>query len=376
MLSRTRTFAAATALLLPLLASGCAAGAPQPDAGGAAGALPEASALQELLDSTLKDTGIPGGALAVTTADGKSRVVTAGDATSQEPVTATTRFAYRSITKSFVGTVVLQLAEENRLDLDKPVVAYLPALELDQPPTVRQLATMRSGVANYSASPELVNLLLDDPSRNPEVEELLGLALPQSPGFAPGSAYEYSNTNTLLLGEVIAAVTGHDWHTEVSERLLAPLKLKSVAYGVPASGSEPVAQGFQLSDTGEPEPLPAVAPGWFGAAGGLTGNIGDVAAWGRALGDGSLLSADAQDDRVAALGSTDDDPRSPDYDAYGFALGELGGWIGHTGAGLGFQSLTMYDPVSERSVAILLNGTGDDQDIPAALFAELKNALP
>lgn len=278
-------------------------------------------------------------------------------------------FAYRSITKSFVGTVVLQLAQEGALDLDAPVSAYLEGVPNGEAVTLRHLAAMRSGLPDYSNSPRLIEALLAAPEREPEVGELLDYAFAQDVDFPAGSAYAYSNTNTLLLGEIVEAVTGDSWQATLQKRIGEPLGLASVRYGFGHSGAS--AGGFQLEDDGSLEELPSVAPGWFGAAGGLTGTLDDLAAWGRALGSGSLLNRETQQQRLASFGPTADDPTSPKYDHYGFTMGEIGGWIGHTGAGLGYQSLAMFDPESERVVAILLNATGENQDLPAEIFQAL-----
>ena len=233
---------------------------------------------------------------------------------------------------------------------------------------------MRSGIANYSGNSELSDLLSADPSRNPPTSELLALAYPLSPEFAPGTEYEYSNTNTLILGEAIEQITGMPWFEAVDERILGPLELSSVTNGF--TGESEDATGYQLADGEVVEALPPIAPNWLGAAGSLTGNIHDLAAWGRALGDGRLLSTEMQAERLSQFGSIADHAQSPEYDQYGFAMGEIAGWVGHTGNGLGFQALTMYDARSGVVIAILLNGTGEDPDLPAHVFREILTVMP
>lgn len=335
--------------------------------------LPSDTALAEAFAAALESSGAPGGAILVSDASGVERLAFFGDARQGEPATAEDRFAYRSITKSFVGTVVLQLVEEGRVRLDAPVSEYVPGVPGGDSITIEQLGAMRSGLANYSALPEFGELLVADPAREAAADELLALAFAAPPVFEPGTAYEYSNTNTLLLAEVIESVTGDPWMTAVEQRILRPLELDSVAYGF--SGGAHDALGYQLADGEVVEELPLVAPGWFGAAGGLTGDVRDLAVWARTLGSGSLLDAEVQQRRIASLGQIADDPASPLYDGYGFAVGELDGWLGHTGTGLGFQSLAMYDPATERAVAILVNGTGEDPDLPAEVFTELLELL-
>ena len=87
-----------------------------------------------------------------------------------------------------------------------------------------------------------------------------------------------------------------------------------------------------------------------------------------------MLSTEQQSSRLADMSDTSVDHASPYYDAYGLGIGRLEDWIGHTGNGLGYQALAMYDPSTRTSVAILINATGDDPDLPAHIF--LQDLLP
>ena len=119
-----------------------------------------------------------------------------------------------------------------------------------------------------------------------------------------------------------------------------------------------------------------MSPSLYGASGGLFGDIGDLLRWGRALGSGELLPAPIQQQRLTAISNPDtDDPGSPDYDSYGLAAGEIDGWWGHTGTGLGYESLTMYKPTTGMTVAILINTQLPNPNGPAILFKQLEGAL-
>lgn len=372
-------FAKRTAVLVVVsmaVVAGCTAPAsPEtPETDPAGSQLPGTAELRAAVEESLAGSGVPGGAVIVTADDGARTLVAFGEAAADRPAEERTSFAYRSITKSLVGTVVLQLVEEGRVDLDAPIASYVDGVPGGETITVRQLGTMRSGLANYSAQPGLGEMLSTDPAREPAVSELLELAYPASPVFEPGAAYEYSNTNTLLLGEIVERVTGDPWRTAVDQRIARPLGLGTLEYGFGDPGVD--AAAHQLENGAVVEELPVVAPGWFGAAGGMTGDVADLASWGRALGSGSLLDDATQRERIDQLGPISDDEASPFYDRYGFAMGELRGWIGHTGNGLGFQSLVMYDPESARVVGILVNGTGENPDLPADVFQDLLEVLP
>jgi D-alanyl-D-alanine carboxypeptidase len=272
---------------------------------------------------------------------------------------------YRSITKSFVATVILQLVDDGTLGLDDAVSRYVPGVPRGDEITIRELAAMRSGLANYSSTPALGEQLNADPLRTWTDDELLAIAFAEPLQFEPGTSYEYSNTNTVLLGRVIEAVTGTAWDVAVAERILAPLAMESVAFRAGPLAVEP----YELGD-GTPELFPPVSATMFSAAGGLSGTIGDLDRWAAALGSAELLSTEQQSSQLADMSDTSVDHVSPYYDAYGLGIGRLEDWIGHTGTGLGYQALAMYDPSTGTSVAILINATGDDPVLPAHIFVQ------
>jgi D-alanyl-D-alanine carboxypeptidase len=119
-----------------------------------------------------------------------------------------------------------------------------------------------------------------------------------------------------------------------------------------------------------------VSPSLYGASGGLFGNVGDLLRWGAALGSGQFLPSGLEQQRLTAISNPSaDDPGSPDYDAYGLAAGEIDGWWGHTGTGLGYESLTMYQASTGTTVAILINTQLPNPNGPAILFKQLEASL-
>lgn len=370
-----RTGALALTVAAALAVAGCTARpAPEPDA-----VHDWQAAAQAALEDTLRTTGIPGGAITVTHGDVTwTGVAGLADVATGRAVTADDRFAFRSITKSFTVTAVLQLADQGRLSLDDPVSAYVPGVPSGDEITLRELARMRSGLPNYSATPAFQDALRIDLTRDWTDQQLLQAAYSEPNDFAPDARYEYSNTNTVLLGEVLQKVTGEPWYEVVQRSILTPRGLSATTYPDSDPIPSPLAEPYQGQGEGaDPELLPAIPANSLSAAGGFAGTIRDLGRWARILGTGELLSEKTAAQRTsdAALSPTSDDPNSPFYDAYGMGMGEIDGWIGHTGNGLGYQALAMYDPATGDSVAIVINGTGDDRDAPAHLFQKLLPAL-
>lgn len=356
----------------PTAATPVPAKTPTPGATSDSSWQPLSSDITGIVSQFLSDQGAAG--IAVAVSRGNARYVTTlGDAAEGVPWSTDTRSAYRSITKSFVGTVVLQLVAEGKLSLDDPISRYVPVVAQVQggdAMTVRMALEMRTGLPEFSGTQGFSDELNTDYTGSFTDDQLLGYAFAQPLDFDPGSQYEYSNTNFVLLGKVIQAVTGQAWDQEVQQRIISQLGLGSVAYS-----ATDAATPYEVSDAGL-ESLAQVSPSLYGASGGLFGNIGDLLRWGTALGSGQFLPANLQQQRLTAISNPNaDDPGSPDYDAYGLAAGEIDGWWGHTGTGLGYESLTMYQASSGTTVAILINTQLPNPNGPAILFKQLEASL-
>ena len=141
------------------------------------------------------------------------------------------RFRIGSITKTFVATVVLQLVREGWLRLDDRVERWLPGVVPDGDRiTVRQLLNHTSGLYDYRLTIPLPpsQEFLDDRWRTWTAAEQVQDAVAHPPTFEPpGSAFAYSNTNYLLLGEIIEKVTGRPYGKVVQRRIIRPLRLHS-----------------------------------------------------------------------------------------------------------------------------------------------------
>ncbi|MCU1636265.1 MAG: class beta-lactamase-related serine hydrolase [Cryobacterium sp.] len=328
------------------------------------------SALQAVIDDALAESHVPGAAVIVD-AGAEPWVSLTGFSNVAEStrLASSDRFSYRSITKSFIVTVILKLAADGAVGLDDPVSRWIPDVPAGAEITLRQLAGMRSGLPSYTRTDEFRKVFAENPTATFTDLNLVGFAFREESHFEPGERYEYSNTNTVLLGLVIEAVTGEDWASAVGRIITGPLHLASVSYPGPMRIPAPAATGYRVVD-GEVVEAPTPVATAYSAAGGLSGEIADLDRWGRALGSGELLSPEFQGVRLEDASPVSDDPDSPDYDSYGLGIGEIDGWWGHTGYGLGFSALVMHDPVGQRTITILLNGSPRDHDLPAAMFRD------
>lgn len=149
-----------------------------------------------------------------------------------------------SLTKTFTVTGVLRLADQGKLGLDDPIGKYIDGVPLGDKITLRQLAGMRSGPENYANSPAFQQALVADPYRNFTPQELLGYAFAEPTPFPPGDAYQYSNTNALLLGLVVEKLSRQSLPNYIKDHILTPLGMNHTSFPTTNAFPQPHAQGY------------------------------------------------------------------------------------------------------------------------------------
>ncbi|MFH8366149.1 serine hydrolase domain-containing protein [Streptomyces sp. NPDC018031] len=273
----------------------------------------------------------PGGAVLVT-AGGRVRFTGAGvsDLRTGRPVGRDDRFRAGSLTKTFLATVVLQLAAERRLGLDDPVERYLPGLVRapgraddgdggargdgghdGRAITIRQLLAHTSGLYDYTRDPELARRVFGTGFPEHRLDrhtprELVATALAHRPVFRPGAGWGYSNTDYVLLGMVVERVTGQGYPAEVRRRIIEPLGLAGTSFpGHRAALPAPHGRGYS-SPVGAGGPRRDVTefdPSFAGAAGELVSTLDDLSRFYGALLGGELLP-EALLERMRSTGGT------------------------------------------------------------------------
>ncbi|MDT0353047.1 serine hydrolase domain-containing protein [Pseudonocardia charpentierae] len=288
------------------------------------------------------------------------------------PVTPDTKMRIGSNTKTMTGTAILQMVQEGKIALTDPVARYLPDVPGGEAITIAQLGDMRSGLFNYTETLELNTALDTEPGRVWTNEELLALAFANPPYFAPGQGWHYSNTNTVLLGEIAEQIDRKPLDRILQDRFFTPMGLRGTSFPagadstMPASYSHGYMYGTNVAQLSDPS-LPAgqlaeVEAGtldpadhtddntsWAGAAGRGVSTTNDLAVWVKAMVGGQLLDAATQQARVDSMLPTGNGAD------YGFALAQLGPLYGHTGGLPGFNSFMGYDPVNDVTIVAWAN---------------------
>ncbi|AUG76314.1 Penicillin-binding protein [Kitasatospora sp. MMS16-BH015] len=267
------------------------------------------------------------------------------DVTTRTPADPKAKFRIGSNTKAFTSTVLLQLEAEGRLSLDDTVAKWLPgsvnANGYDGTRiTVRELLNQTSGLPEYAVGNFTTQYALNTQPNQPWAPQtLVNLALAsRAPVSAPGQTWAYANTNYVLAGMVITAVTGRTPAAEITDRIITPLGLTDTSfptsdpniYGNFLHGYQyPIGTPFLILD----ETVSDVQT--YGAAGAMISTLDDLATFQRALLGGTLLPA-AQETELKTT--------APISATAGYGLGifhtQLAcGWAWtHAGAVLGYFS--------------------------------------
>lgn len=311
------------------------------------------------VDEVIASYGLPGVLAAVRVpgdtlwreAFGKANLAT-GAALSLNSV-----FPIRSITKSYTVTVLLQLVRDGVLALDHTIDRYIGGVPNGSRITMAHLAGMQSGLVDYSAQKAFQDLFIANPQRVWTEAQLVAYALAVTPPFSPGAQYQYSNTNTVVLGMVIEALTQQTLGDAMAARIFGPLSLTNTAYPSVATLPDPHPTPYSVAvDTLVAEELPLISPTALAGSGALTSSLADLLAWGAELGSGSLIGTTLQALRKSSSRVV---TNGPEYARYGLGIGQIGTWWGHTGSGFGFQVAAMHDTGSGATIAVMVNATPD-----------------
>ena len=332
-------------------------------------------ALQARLDQLRARYGVPGISVTILFPDGSSWLGVSGvaDIAKETPVTPSTSFAIASVSKTFTAALVLQLAQEGVIELDKPVRTYLPDLKINAKITVRQLLDHTSGLRDYFFHASIDRVLLRDPSRRWGTADSLKYV--GKSYFKPGEGWHYSNTNYLVLGMLAERVGDAPLAEQIRSRFLRPLGLRHTWYQPTESPTSEVAHGYRfessardaraidLSDGSPIMPFTSVVTAAAGA-GGLASNSSDLARWARALYAGGVLSPESVDAILGDISRTEPyKPRVP----YGLGVQRLeidgAPSLGHSGRLLGFRSAVRWLPEEDLAISVLTNQSRTDPGI-------------
>ncbi|MCV7077264.1 serine hydrolase domain-containing protein [Mycobacterium szulgai] len=274
-------------------------------------------------------------------------------------ITTDTVFDIASVSKQFTATAILLLAEAGKLTLDDPLSQYVP----DMPAWATQVSLVQL-MHHTSGIPDYVGLLQEQGysygDRTTEAQALQALAGAPELVFKPGSRYEYSNSNYLLLGEIVHRVAVQPLPDYLSAEIFKPLDLVMVL--------DPVARlpAKALSYTKTEGEYRLADSAWEQVGdGGIQTTPSQLVRWGDNYRTGKVGGPKLLDAQLA--GAVQTEPGGGDrYGAGIFALAN--GMLDHDGAWAGF--VTAFRVSSDRRTSVAISCNADKQD-PEAMAEAL-----
>ena len=252
--------------------------------------LPLPDTVQEQVNEAVND-GLDGMIVYVNESGKSPEFYAAGwhDRKNKIPANPQALFKIASISKLYVAVAVAKLVNDKQLSLDKTLADYLPEMkgriENADKITLRMMVQHRSGIPNFT---DTSGYWENPPKEN---RKTLDLVLDEPADFEPDKKYSYSNTNYLLIGEILDKTLGYSHHQYVKSEILIPLKLKNTYSLLSEVGDlDNVMSGYDVGYDDDLKQNDFINP-----AGSMVATAEDVGIFLRALNDGSLLNDGEQD---------------------------------------------------------------------------------
>ncbi len=328
--------------------------------------------VDSIANAVLQHTGVPSASVAVVR-DGRLAYAHAyGDATLDPaaPATTTLRYSVGSISKQFAASCILLLQQEGKLSLDDKVSRWFPDLTRADEVTVRELLSHTSGYQDYWPQDYVPPFML----RPTTPQAIMDRWAKKPLDFAPGTRWQYSNTNYVIAGAIVEKVSGMPFWEFLTTHILKPLGLTSAADINVSRVTVPEATGYMRFALGPLHPAPKEAKGWLFAAGELAMTPSDLAKWDIAMVNQSLLTP-------ASYREQQTDVLLKNGVASGYGLGVFVRMfsghrlIEHDGEVSGFTAENMVFPDDHAAVVVLTNqdaapaASAIAQAVSAQLFA-------
>lgn len=348
--------------------------------------------LDQFLDKAREEWQVPG--LAVAIIKGSDVVYAKGfgfrDVDKKLPATENTLFPIGSATKAFTTFVMGQLADEGKLDFDKPVINYLPEFRLydtflTERITPRDLVTHRSGLPRH-------DLLWYGNTPRTREDMVRRLAyLPNNKDLR--SAWQYNNLMFLTAGVLEERLTGKTWEDNIRERILVPLGMKRTTLkNTDSEKDSDFALGYRLNDENDSvERMDFRDITTMGPAGSICSSVTEMSEWvklnlsdGAAGGKRLIKESTLKDLHTPQMSMGEGSPESPQIIPVGYAMGWFVDVFGgnrrlHHGGNIdGFSAMVAFLPREDVGVVVLtnMNGTGLPETVARHVFDRMTGAKP
>jgi D-alanyl-D-alanine carboxypeptidase len=327
-------------------------------------------AVQTKLNELHGSSDFPGATAGFVLPDGRYGAVSVGisDLEKKTPLAPRDRMLAGSIGKTYVAAVVLQLAEEGKINLDEKIErwlgreAWFNRLPNAREITLRMLMNHTSGIPEHVLKPEFIAAMKAEPDKVWKPEELVRYILDAKPLFAAGQGFSYADTNYILVGMIFERVTKKNLYAEVARRLLRPLALADT---IPSDRRR--LPGVITGHSRPQSPFGIEGPVMIGGkflfnpqmewtGGGFASTAEDLARWAKALYEAKAFGKASLGQMLAGVEVKEGRGGGG---SYGLAVqiwkSDFGTSYGHGGWFPGYLSQMEYFPDQKIAVAIQFN---------------------
>ena len=344
---------AAAGTLLPPTAVGAAYGGRTGDA-----------AVQGLLDRLVATPGGPIGAIVTLYRHGRTTVLRAGraDATRPGAPRPGDHMRIASISKAFTGVVALRLVQPGRLGLDDTIGQLLPRVMPHDwsMVTVREMLNHTSGLPDYTHSDGFRKQAMENPRGYVAPMNIIGWVRKKDLTFTPGSRYEYSNTDNIVVGLIAQRVTGRSFGQLLSTLVFRPAGLRQTTFPTRRiSLPTPFIHGYDVEPGKPPQDVTTfLSPSGAWASGAIVSTPDDLGAFIRADLAGRFFGSMQRRQQLRFVAGSSSPP-GPGRNAAGLAIfryqTRCGTVYGHTGNFPGYVQWAAATANGRRSVTTSLN---------------------
>jgi D-alanyl-D-alanine carboxypeptidase len=320
--------------------------------------------LQRQLNSLVRAEGGPPGAIVTLRRGARMRVLKAGvaDVKTRRTPRARDHMRIASVAKAFSGAVALRLVADGKLDLDATIGSVRPDLpDAWSAVTLRQLLGHTSGLPDYTQSRGFRRQFETDPGGYVSPKKLIGWVRRDPLVFAPGSRYEYSNTDNIVVALMAERVSGTSYAGLLEEFVFEPLKLRRTTLPVRPALPRPFIHGYLIvDDLGATQDVSTLlSPSGAWASGGIVSTPRDLSTFIGAYVGGRLFPASVQEEQLRFVPGGRSSPPGPGRNAAGLAVfryrTKCGTVYGHTGNFPGYVQFAAASRDGTRVVTTSLN---------------------
>lgn len=322
---------------------------------------PGAGAVTRGLEGLVGDSHGPPGAVATLYREGHLTVMSAGRAHLAHPGAPrdSDHMRIASVAKAYNGAVVLHLVQQGLIGLDDSIGQRLPNLPAAWGAvTVRQMLDHTSGLPDYTKSAGFYQQFVNDPEGFVSPQTIIGWVESDGLNFSPGSRYEYSNTDNIVLGLIAEAVTGESYGTLLRTIVIGPAKLHQTTFPTTVALPKPFIHGYAYED-GKPRDLStSLNPSGAWASGAIVSTPADLNRFFRNLLGRTFFGHTEQRAQMHFVAGKSS-PAGPGVNSAGLGIfryrTRCGTVYGHTGNFPGYTQFAAATRDGKRGVTVSIN---------------------